>query len=68
MVSKCIGDIVSRKHLLVNNNFDGMLFHSIYIEMMQNQNGCVMEEHEKLTVENFFQRVTSNGVKIKIEN
>ena len=60
---------ISRKYLLNYNNFDGVLFQTIYVKFHGANNECgVIEPFEEDYVNKVFKIVTSNGNKVKTEN
>ena len=63
--SACVGDVVARKHFLLYNKFDGLLFQRIYQDFQDNDNISDLIKSDEFTyVNNVYKIVTSDGSKV----
>ena len=66
--SACVGDVVARKHFLLYNKFDGLLFQRIYLDFQDNDNiSDLIKGDEYAYVNNVYKVVTSDGSKVAKE-
>ena len=50
--SACVGDVVARKHFLLYNKFDGLLFQRIYRDFQDNDNIADLIKSDEFTYVN----------------
>ena len=63
--SASVGDIVARKHFLLYNKFDGLLFQRIYLDFQDNDNISDLIKSDEFTyINNVYKVVTSDGSKV----
>ena len=64
MISETLGDVVSRKYLLVPSNFDGLLFSLMYEEMQFHGEINYFNQEEATKVLEIYKFVTSNEMQV----